>query len=58
MLIFDNNWFYYVAENYSIAIGIGTTAVSLLLKVIAIIHPGVQTDKIVDLFHALGRRNP
>lgn len=55
MMIFDNNWFRYVAENYSIAIALVPTVVAFLVKLAAVYHPNVPSDKILDLIREFGR---
>ena len=46
----DNKWLIDVWQNYNLWVTVVIPAVAgIILKVIAIIHPGVKTDKIIDL---------
>lgn len=43
--LMTDQWWLYVWNNYSISIGM----VFVLLKILAILNPGVKTDKIMEL---------
>ena len=46
----DNKWLIDVWQNYNLWVTVVIPAVAgIVLKTIAIIHPGVPTDKIIDL---------
>jgi hypothetical protein len=49
MTVLSNNWFNWLVSNYSILIGLIPVSVIFILKLIAIFHPGIPSDKIVDL---------
>lgn len=49
MLIFSNEWFAWFMSTYSILIGGIPVALTFILQLIAIYHPGVPTNKVIDL---------
>ena len=50
--LFSNNWFTWFFSTYSIGLGLAPIVVVFVLKMIAIFHPGIPTDKIVDLIQS------
>lgn len=50
--LFTNNWFNWILSTYSIGLGLLPVVVTFVLKLIAIFHPGVPSDKIVDLIQS------
>ena len=50
MLNMDNKWFIDVWQNYNLWVTVVIpTVAGIVLKIIAIVHPGVTTNKIIDL---------
>ncbi|KKW12657.1 MAG: hypothetical protein UY48_C0010G0009 [Candidatus Gottesmanbacteria bacterium GW2011_GWB1_49_7] len=47
--LLTNDWFNWIFSTYSVCLGLIPVAVSFILKLIAIFHPGVPSDKIIDL---------
>ena len=46
----DNKWLIDVWQNYNLWVTVVIPAVAgIVLKIIAIVHPGVTTNKIIDL---------
>jgi hypothetical protein len=50
MEVLNNQWWAYVAANYSITIMVIIGLIMTILKAIAVLHPSVTTNKIIDLF--------
>jgi len=49
VLMFSNDWCIWFWNTYSMAILAVPSGVAFLLKLIAIYHPDVQSDKVIDL---------
>lgn len=49
MNFLSNDWFAWFMSTYSILIGGIPVAVTFILQLIAIFHPGVPTDRVIDL---------
>jgi hypothetical protein len=47
--LFSNFWWATVASDYSVSMLLGITFVAMILKIIAILKPGVKTDAIMEL---------
>jgi hypothetical protein len=53
--ILTNDWLNFVMSNYSGIIAIAVPAIIFILKLAAIIHPGIPSDKIIDLIKSASR---
>ena len=47
--LFTNEWFNWIFSTYSICLGLIPMILIFLLKLIAIFHPGIPSDKVVEL---------
>jgi hypothetical protein len=47
--MFSNKWFFFIADYYTVLIGLVVGLLSTVLKIIAVIHPGNKTNSIVCL---------
>ena len=47
--LLSNDWFNWLFSTYSIGFGLVPVVLTFILKFIAIFHPGVPSDKIIDL---------
>ena len=56
--IFSNDWFIMMRDKYSIVITAIPTLTLAVLKIIAMLHPGVPTDKIRDLLTWKAKEKP
>lgn len=52
----DNNWINWFMSNYSGALAIAPLIAGFMLKLIAIWHPEVPSDKICDLIEKTWRK--
>lgn len=48
--VLNNAWWVWFWNNYSMSILGIPTAITFILKGVAIFHPGIPTDKVRDLF--------
>lgn len=55
-MLFDNDWFNWFLSNFSIAIASVPIVAGFLLKLLAIFHPAVPSDKIIDLVNQYWRK--
>lgn len=55
-MFLDNDWFNWFLSNFSIAIATVPIVVGFALKLAAIFHPGVPSDKIIDLMREYWRK--
>jgi len=49
-MFLSNEWMKWVWDNFSIAIVAFPTVVTFGLKLVAIFHPSIPSDKIIDVF--------
>lgn len=47
--MFSNKWFFFVADYYTVLITLIVGFISMILKIIAVIHPGNKTNSIICL---------
>lgn len=50
MMIFSNDWINWLWNNFSMVIVAFPSIIAFGLKLIAIFHPKIPSDKIIDLF--------
>ena len=52
MSLFSNEWFTWFFSTYSMLLGFLPLVIGFLLKLFAIVHPGIPTDKITELIQS------
>jgi len=52
----DDKWWLWLWHHFSFIMVMIPSAVGIVLKIVAVKHPDVPTDKIIDLFKLICRR--
>jgi len=47
--LLTNDWFNWVFSTYSVLLGLIPTVIGFILKLLAVFHPDIPSDKIIDL---------